>query len=34
MTTHAALARESNWLFWVTQAPYGEGTAIHGKQLR
>jgi hypothetical protein len=34
MTTHAALARESNWLFWVTQAPHGEGTAIHGKQLR
>lgn len=34
VTAHAALARESNWLFWVTQAPYGEGMAIHGKQLR
>ena len=34
MTAHAALARDANWLFWVTQAPQGKGTAIHGKQLR
>jgi hypothetical protein len=34
VTVHATLARESNWLFWVTQAPYGDGMAIHGKQLR
>ena len=34
VTAHATLARDSDWLFWVTQAPYGEGMAIHGKQLR
>ena len=31
MTVSAALARDGGWLYWITQAPHGDGTAIHRK---